>query len=202
MYPNVPGASAPKSSPELLQTPFVHNGEKGIIAIGERAIGFVLEDQREKFIVPEHSMLLVRSLLRRPDVPQLKTTLSLERQSTEIDASDAYKKLAETIYDFPIRSHFIKFGHGKSTWYGFLTNNEDPSLLLKNGRAIVRGELNERRRRRRMKAFDALESYYSEDKDHFFTKKRVVGTAAGGIIIVAVGGSVAYFTRNISNGNK
>lgn len=104
-----------------------------------------------------------------------------------------------SLRDHPLNTHFVKFGRGSATWYGFLSNNQDPSILTARGREIVAWGPRERIGKR-LKPFQALEKLYAvkdpetTDSDMHLSKKLIAGVGAA--MVIAVGASVTYVRHN------
>lgn len=166
------------------------DGVPGTLAIGRRVLAYGNAVGSEQVILPEDTINFARVLCEKPDTPRLKTSMTVNRQiESGVNASRAFKELVNNVPD-PLRSHFIQFGRGSATWYGFLLDNQNPDPLIEKGRVIVDSEPQSLRKRRRARAFDALETHYS-DEHKGLQKKHAA--AIGSAIIVAVGTSIAYY---------
>jgi hypothetical protein len=165
----------------------------GVIRFLGQTLLYENEQDRSTIELDPATAAFAHKLLSPPDIPHLTDQLQddLFNDVGKVNVRDVYNSLAGSVAMLGISSHFVKLGSGKASWYGFIIDDQDISVLCKDGMQQVNDDRDKRRINKRVKPFQHAMDYYSGVEPSSFSrhKKGIVGVAA---LALTVGGSAIY----------
>lgn len=176
------------------------NGSKGQLKVAHNRL-YYPDSREDGELLGGDEFEVARMLAEQPNVPFMTHELQqdLEHRVNGFKTKSAFRGLILSIVG-PTKEHFVSFGRGKGTWYGFISNNKDVEPLCAAAIDIVcSGSNTERNLKKRLEIIDSFQFYFEnpEELEKAKRKKKIIGAsvAATTVTIAAVAATVAVKTH-------
>lgn len=185
----------------------ISRGEDLSISVGPSGLEIWIKEKAAQIALNDAQLLFTNQQLSHPDSGYLASEVQAKTGATH-SINRLYKSTIGALGTHQLRDNFIQYDVGRSTKYAFLTDSEDPTVLLArereslrlfagleftiDGKAVLEN-ISNRKVKRRLIALKELEDFYSGDGEKKFSKKKIVGmVATGGLVVV---GGVIYYSH-------